>query len=474
MKRTSISILCIFAIAAFLLLPSVGHAQSSLMYGSSRNPLMNTHNPAFFPSRSKVFVALPNFNIGLNSPVSVNSLAYYDSIQDKTIINANQVLDTLSSDLFRLGFNIYTFGLGLNFDKLFFTLSSQVKFQAGIGIPRGIVTFLNEGNYYHTGDDVIELINGNFVNAMLYAEAALGAGYRINDNLTVGLRIKGLMGVVDLSNGGSSLTLRTEPDYSAMTANLNLDMNLTLPGEIVYGEDSAITGMKINNYTPKNYGMNFDLGARYATDRFEVSASIIDLGPGIKWTDGIRKVVSAKPNNNFTFTGMDISETMHGGQIDTGFATMLIDTLKGMIDYKIIDGGDPYWTSIPTKVNVGGMFNVSEYFSAGLHFHGEFERGLEKVGDVFKSKLTGFYSRTSLVARVTLKDWLEIIASASALQSHNNWDWFNPGVGFTFAPFRTVQLYLFLDYISDLPLVDAKQVNLTFGLNILAGNSKKR
>lgn len=473
MKTRMIRLFSIAAMAILMALPAVTNAQSSLMYGSSRNPLMNTHNPAFFPSRNKVFVALPNFNIGLNSPVSVNSLAYYDSVQNKTIINANQVLDTLTSDNFRLGLNVYAFGLGLNFNKLFFTLSTQVKLQAGIGIPEGIYTFLNEGNYNHTGDDVIELINGNFINAMLYAEAALGAGYRINDNLTVGLRLKGLMGIVDLSNGGSSLTLRTEPDYSAMTANLNLDMNFTVPGELQYNSDSNISGIKITNYTPKNYGMTLDLGARYATDRFEVSASIIDLGPGIKWTEGINKLVSAKENNSFTFTGMDVTNAMHGGKLDTGFVRMLTDSLKTMIQYKVVDG-TPYWTSIPTKVNLGGMFNVNEYFSAGLHFHGEFERGLEKVGDVFKSKLTGFYSRTSIIARANLKDWLEVIASAAVLQSHNNWDWFNPGVGITIAPLRTLQVYLFLDYISALPIIDAKSFNLTFGLNIMAGVGKNR
>ena len=158
----------------------------------------------------------------------------------------------------------------------------------------------------------------------------------------------------------------------------------------------------------------------------------------------------------------------------TRFAQMLIDTLKTLGEYKIIDGGDPYWTSIPTKINLGGMFNINEYFSTGLHFHGEFERGLVKDGDEFKSKLTGFFTRTSLLGRANVKDWMEFIISASVLQSHGNWDWFNPGAGLTLTPFRTLQLYLFVDYISALPIVDAKQVNLTFGLNVLIARSNNK
>ncbi|MBQ6955624.1 MAG: hypothetical protein IJP80_03310 [Bacteroidales bacterium] len=474
MRNSRIRIAFLATLAALLCLPVVTNAQSSLMYGSSRNPLMNSQNPAFFPSRSKGYVTLPNFNISLNSPVSLNSLATYDAQQDKTIINANNLLDTLSSDNFRLGLNIVPFGFGVNLKKIFFTFSTQVKTQFALGIPQGIVTFLNEGNYNHTGDDVVELINGNFINATVYGEAALGAGYRVNDNIIVGLRVKGLMGILDLSNGGSSLTLRTSPDYKTLTANLDLDMNFTMPGELKRDADSNVTGIEIKNYTPKNYGVSFDLGARYVTDLFEVSASVLDLGPGIKWTEGIHKVVSKNENNSFTFTGMDISDAMHGGQIDTGFAQMLIDTLKTLGEYKIIDGGDPYWTSIPTKINLGGMFNINEYFSTGLHFHGEFERGLVKDGDEFKSKLTGFFTRTSLLGRANVKDWMEFIISASVLQSHGNWDWFNPGAGLTLTPFRTLQLYLFVDYISALPIVDAKQVNLTFGLNVLIARSNNK
>lgn len=474
MKKAFFRAVLLSTLAVILSIPVSSNAQSSLMYSSSRNPLMNAQNPAFFPSRTRVFVTLPNFNLGLNSPVSVNSLAKYDPEQDKTIINANSLLDTLSSDNFRFGLNFIPFGFGFNLDKMFFTFSTQLKTQFAFGIPQGIVTFLNEGNYYHTGDDVIELISGNFINATIYAEAAIGAGYRITDEITVGLRIKGLMGVIDLSNGGSSLTLRTSPDYSSMTANLDLDMNFTTPGEIQYDADSNISGISFNSYSPKNYGLTFDLGARYATDLFEASASILDIGPGIKWTEGIHKVVSAKESNSFTFTGMDISDAMHGGQIDTGFAQMLIDSLKTMGEYKIIDGNEAYRTRIPTKVNLGGMFNVNEYFSAGLHFHGEFERGLVKEGDEFKSKLTGFFTRTALLARANVKDWVEFIVSASVLQSHGNWDWFNPGVGLTLTPFHTAQFYLFLDYISAIPIIDAKQVNLTFGFNLLIARSNNR
>jgi hypothetical protein len=472
MKNIRISLIALAAI--LLAMPSIASAQSNIMYGSSRNPLMNTANPAFFPSKSRIYLSLPGANINLSSPLSYSSIFQIDTVNNKTIINANSILDTLTDgDNFRFGTGINAVGFGLDLGKFFLTLSAQAKVDFGLGMPTGLVTFLNEGNYGHTGDDIIELIDGNFVSARVYGEGAVGFGIRLlDDRLTIGARVKMLIGYLDLSNAGSSLTLQTAPDYSSMTANLNLDMNYTSAIDIHTDTINNQTTANVRTYMPKNYGVNFDLGARYATDLFEVSASVNDFGPGIHWTDGVQKIVSARENNSFTFTGVDVSELMQGGKMDSTYTQMLLDSLKSLADYKFVDSDKDYWTSIPTKVNLGGMFHFTNFLSAGVLFHGEFERGLVKVGDVFKTKNVGFYSRTSLLARANLHDWVEVVAAASVVTNNGNWSWFNPGIGLTLTPFRAIQVYTFLDYISNIYLVDAKQLNISVGLNLLFGSSR--
>lgn len=471
-KRSLISILAVAVVVIMASIPANGNAQSNIMYGSTRNPLMNSANPAFFPNHSRVYLALPGANIDFSSPLAYSSIFQYDSAAGKTFINANSILDTLANgDKIRFGTNIHAFGLGWNFDKFFITLSAQAKADMGFGMPQGLVTFLNEGNYGHTGDDVIELLDGNLISLRVYGEAALGFGIRLGENLTVGARAKFLMGFLDLSNAGSSLTLTTAPDYSTLTADLNLNMNYTSTFDIVTDSATGNRSVNINSYTPKNYGVNFDLGARYENDLFEVSASIIDLGPGIHWTEGIKKIVSARENNTFVFSGADVSDYMQGGTIDSNYSQMLIDSLSSLAEYKTIDGGEAYWTAIPTKVNVGGMFHFTPGFSAGLLFHGEFERGLVKVGEVFENKTVGFYGRTSLIARVNIHDWVEVVAAASVITSNDTWNWFNPGLGLTLTPFRAIQIYSFIDYISNQYIVDAKHINVSFGLNLFLGSS---
>lgn len=476
-KSTNITrLLLLTAFVAILAFPQHANSQSNLMYGSSRNPLMNSANPAFFPTHSKVYISLPNANINFTSPLSYNSIFQYDSTQQKTYINANSIIDTLTDgSALRFGTGIYPAGLGIDFGKFFLTLSAMAKVDMGMSMPSGLLTFLTEGNYGHTGDDVIELLNGDLIGARVYGEGALGFGIRLLDNnLTIGARAKLLVGYMDLSNSASSLTIRTAEDYSSMTADLNLDMNMTSCLDITKDTNSGTTSVKVRTVMPKNFGMNFDLGVRYTIGKFDLSASILDFGPGIHWTDGVKKIVSANENNSFTFTGLDVSEAMQGGTMDSTFTRMLIDSLKSLSEYKVIDGGEGYWTSIPTKVNLGGMFNVTDWFSAGLLFHGEFDRGVVKVGEVFKTKTTGFHSRTTLMARAGFKDWIEVVAAASVISSKGDWSFFNPGVGITLTPFRTLQIYTFLDYISNIYLVDAKQFNISFGLNLFFGKGSSK
>lgn len=476
MRKNTLRLAAFALLFAAMALPGTTNAQSNIMYGSSRNPLMNTANPAFYPSHSRVFLSLPGVNLDFSSPLSYSNIFQYDTAAQKTYINANNLLDTLANgDKIRFGTNIHALGLGLNFSSFFLTLSLQAKADIGFGLPQGLVTFLNEGNYNHVGDDAIELLDGNLVSVRLYDELALGLGIRLmDDHLTIGARAKILNGYLDVSNAGSSLTLTTAPDYSSMTADMNLDMNYAGAIDFVYDSVGKKYDYKITSYTTNNYGFNVDLGARYENDFFEVSASIIDLGPGIHWNDNIKKIVSARDNNTFTFTGADVSTMMQGGTLDSTYSQMLIDSLKSLAEYKIVDGGEDYWTAIPTKVNVGGMFKLTPGVSAGVLFHGEFERGLVKVGDVFKTKNVGFYSRTSLLARVNIHDWVEVVAAASVLSSNGSWSWLNPGVGLTLTPLRTLQIYTFLDYISNIYLVDAKHLNVSVGLNLFLGSSSER
>ena len=472
MKKT-ISIIAALAIVAIFALPQTSQAQSNIMYGSSRNPLMNSANPAFFPSRARIYFALPGINLNLNSPLSYSNIFTYDSTANKTVINANNLLDTLSDgNPLRFGLGVHALGFGLDLGKFFLTLSTQVKTEMGLGLPSGLLDFLSNGNYGRTGSDAVELLNGDIVSMRAYAEQSMGVGIRLlDDALTIGARAKVLVGVLDVSNAGSSLSLTTAPDYSSLTATMDVNMNVSSAFDITMDSN----GVKVNtdNISTKNMGVNFDLGSRYKIGIFDLSASVVDFGPGIHWTDNIKRFTNTGNTNSVTFSGLDVSGAMQGGTIDTTFANSIKDTLLEIVNFELKDGGEDYWSAIPTKVNLSGIAQLTEGIGVGAIFHGEFERGVVKVGDLYKTKNTGFHSRTSLLARLNLHDWVEVVAAMTVVSNNKHWDFLNPGVGITLTPFRTFQIYGFLDYISNMYIVDAKSINMSFGLNLFFGSGRR-
>ena len=140
-------------------------AQSSnLIYGSSRNPLMNSVNPAFFPNNSRIYLALPNVNLDLASPVAYSDLFTYIPEEQRSVINANQLLDNLTTNNILFNTNVHAVGLGINTGRIFLTASVQAKVNLMVGLPNGLATLIQEGNVNHLGpDNPIELLDGQLI-----------------------------------------------------------------------------------------------------------------------------------------------------------------------------------------------------------------------------------------------------------------------------------------------------------------------
>lgn len=465
MRKNTLRLTAILSMVALLAIPQFGNAQSSIIYGSTRNPLSNSLNPAFFPTNTKVYLSVFGMNLGMHSPVSYNDIFEMDATRTKTYINLNSLLDKMS-DNGRMHFKntINTLGVGVNFDKFFLTLSSQVNIEMASQMPKGFRTFLTEGNTNYTGDNYLELIDGSFIAARIYAEEALGFGYRIDENITVGGRAKLLIGYLDLSDGGNTYArLYTDEDYGYIRGVYNLDLNFSsiMEKKIDPNDPDKYEWEMGNTMLPmKNIGFAFDLGGSYTTDKYEFSLSILDIGPGIHWGHNVQKVVPKDEKNSFTFTGVDISEWMQGGTMDSTVLNSIVDSLERFTKYDIKDG-KIYRSSIPMKINLGGMYNFNKMFSAGMHFHGQFGGNM------------GSYTNTAILGRFSFKEQIEVMASFSCLTNNGEWDWFNPGVGFTFTPGRVFQFYAMLDYISDFYLANAKSFNLSFGINLLFGRTDR-
>lgn len=440
---------------------------STLLYGSKRNPLTNQTNPAFYPSNNSFYMTLPGLNVDIKSPLSYGSVVTFNDSLQRTEINLNSILDTLKDDgRLRMGLNIHAVGMGFRVKNTFVTFSSGVKSNVGLGVPSGLAEFVNEGNTGHVGDDYMELLDGELLSAMLYGEYALGAGHKfsglLGGDLSVGARAKLLLGYYNITTDGSSLRLYTAEDYSSITA--QADLCITMASAVDFD-----AGFAMGNLLPNNRGVGFDFGLRYEWNRFDFSASVLDFGPGITWNDNVKQVVS--PSTSFTFEGVDLNGFFTGDDSSSVFQA-IVDSLRTIIDTSMREG-QPYKTAIPTKLNLGAMVNIVPCLDAGVLFHGQWNRGLVKVDDVFKTKTTGFSSNTTVLVRLNVHDWLEVSACASVITNNGKTDWFNPGFGMTLTPGRAFQMYCMMDYTSSMYVIDCKNFNLILGVNLMIGNKER-
>lgn len=462
--------LLLVAATGFVGTPSAQAQNSNVMYASQRIPQTNALNPAFFPKHSKFYISLPGANINFTSPLAYNSIFQYEPGDTAAYINLNNLIDTLSqAGNLNLDANIYAVGLGLKLGNTFVTASAQAKVKMSLGMPNGLMTFLNDGNYAHRGlGNEVYLLDGDLLNATAYAEAGVAVGHEFG-NLTVGARLKVFDGYFDLSTVNTMLKLYTAEDLTSLRADVNYQLRTA--GCISMDENFNINTDDFN-YLPNNWGYGVDLGAYYRGSFYEVSASILDLGSHIEWKDNIKTITPSNGEGSFSFGGLDLSGLVSGGSIDTSVYSGYKDSLIAFLDPKFSDG-ETYKTSIPTKFNASGMFNITSFLRAGLLFHGEFNKTIEQADELNNSiRNNGFRSSTTALAHLNLNDWVEVFASASVVDDGHKIDWFNPGFGINVSLFRTFQVYAVMDYLSNIHLVEAKSFNIYAGLNLILSNKK--
>lgn len=294
-------------------------------------------NPALTPTKG--YFNLPVIG-AVNATVGSTSLGYQDVIdiidngddfytkpdfmnrlKDKNKLNVNFSTEILSAGWYK-GKNFWSFNIGLRTD-------------IGANLTKNMFTFLNEmetieENWRNSNYD----ISGQQLNINAYTEVGLGLSRQINSRLTVGARVKALLGI-----GNMELKL----NKVAMSANLPSDQqinqwssesywNSMSPAEAIQAAQelktkfdnyhanlavgaelkSSFKGLELKEEEGKDYvtdfefdsgklgiagyGFGIDLGASYKVlDNLTVSASILDLG-FISWSKSSTKIASANPD----------------------------------------------------------------------------------------------------------------------------------------------------------------------------------
>ena len=365
------------------------------------------------------------------------------------VLNPGDLIAQLdgSTNFIQTNLAVHSLTLGLTYDHYQLSFSHAVKMASYVNYPKGIASLLFNGN----GNAIGEKINiAPQLDMMAYQEYGLGVAIRVNEILSLGTRLKYLIGIASVHTSSSVATIHTGADYYQLTGETDFTLNSS---GISFNEDGGIELLGGADNLSKalftgNRGFAIDLGATVTLGkRFSFKASVLDLGQ-IRWKDHLSTQTS---KGKHSFTGLDVEPMIDNDSLNL---RSVVDTLEQVFNFQ--ETQEAFSTSLP------GRFYLSARFSPmnGLHLGGL------AYGEIFRKKF-----RPSLALSVQ-KDFGSIL-SLGALYAIRNNTYDNIGLNFTL---RLIGIQIFGMTDNVIALFDplkARSTSVRFGLNLAFGRKGK-
>ena len=279
-------------------------------------------NPALAPGRG--YLNLPvigTFNASVNS----STLGYQDVMD---IIDNSEGGDFFKSDAFinkldnlnNLNVNLSTdiLSAGWYKGKNFWSFNIGLRNDIGASIPKGMFEFMREMDGLSAYDNLERLSNidqkvgHQSLEINSYAEVGVGLARNITERLTVGARVKALLGVgnlkLDINNiaVNSNLSGYNTGDLNDLNGRAEIRVDATLENSSklieLSEDDGVIDEIEFGTFGLAGYGLGIDLGASYKLmDKLTLSASLLDLG-FMKWSKNNTSVARATANQSYDLT----------------------------------------------------------------------------------------------------------------------------------------------------------------------------
>ena len=318
----------LFVLGVFLVLSGKGYSQvlrtSYFIEGSHYRMQLN---PAMTPGCGYINVpVLGSFNATVNS----SSLGYQDVVD---IIDNSEGSDYfMSNDFINRLENVNSLNVNLTTDLLsagwykgknFWSFNVGLRNDIGASIPRSMFEFMRNMNGLNTSDyyrlaNINERIDEMSLNINSYAELGLGFARNITSRLSVGAKVKALLGIGNLKMNVNSVSVKSNltgyenignnPTWDDInkiqgSASINVDATLESSSKLIeLSQESAgghIDEIEFGTFGISGLGAAIDLGVTYQVmDKFTLSASVLDLG-FIKWNKNHTNVARAKASHSY-------------------------------------------------------------------------------------------------------------------------------------------------------------------------------
>lgn len=343
------------------------------------NPRSVNANPAFYTSDFGYFdLMLGGYTVGVqNIGLKYDKFFRFNNAGQPTVLDLdNGVASLRDKNYINTFVNVDVFNCGRRTKHGYFSYSHRFREVESLTFNKDLVKLLANGNSAFLGEANPADIRVN-VSARMIQEFNFGYQMSLTDQWNIGLRLKFLMGFMDVKTNALNAQLYTDPETYALKLMSAADVRATLPYEFVMEDGKMqIVDRRFNPATLfKNYGFGVDLGAEYKiNDQWGVAAALNDLG-FIKWNNHSVNFVgeindggSYYDNGAFVFTGLT-NEQVHAMMEDEHFAQNLMDSLTSYFSLtpQALAG---YTTGLYTNMMVRGYYDLTPEHRFSAQFMG--------------------------------------------------------------------------------------------------------
>ena len=347
-------------IAAVVLAATVATNAQTLhsVYFLEGNNQRHLLNPAFTSDHGFVtFPVLGNFNVTLNSNVGLGTFLYPQGEDMLTFmhpdISSEEAMSKFkSTNIVEADINLNIMTVGFNSWGGTNTIGLSVRSQTGIYLPRGIFQFLKEGQTASEQEYDIDNLNARTQN---YVELALGHSRDINENLSVGAKVKLLAGGLYANAHAENMRIYMSDNEWRISERSKIIASSGINYE--FDEDGNLSDFNMDSYQIGGYGLGLDLGAVYRiNEEATVSLAITDIG-FISWNDCS---IAENRNEEFVYNGFDnigVEDNPDGSNDFDDAADDIKDSLQDLVNFKD-SGKQGHTSSLYTTIRAAGEYGI--------------------------------------------------------------------------------------------------------------------
>lgn len=353
MKKICIAVASATALF-FSLIPSAQGQELKTGYFLDYNVYGSGLNPAIRPERTGFFLGVGVGDIGLraSSSIGVSSLFFPYDGELVSGLNENISAGTFLGGLpahTKVNTDISENLLGLGFrsgdGSIFTSVKLNVKSSTGMTLPKSVFECLKEegsGDIYSMSD--VSAFSRNYV------ELCVSQSRQISDLLTIGVAVKGLMGLADARINVDKMTMDNRGDDTVVDGSGSIRASVPY----VQFQKDEYGNIDLNDvisddefhFKPAGFGLAADLGVVVTPfEGLSVSAGLTDLG-FIAWKRNMSGTMGSNTFENSDEVADDIAELFH---------------------FRYEQSGGSYFSMLNAQANIGVRYQLpfSQMLSVG-------------------------------------------------------------------------------------------------------------